>query len=93
MERSGLPDEGFDAAAAGIILGMAGARVLWVFEHLAEERGIDLRLSRGGMSWFGGFAGGVVAGLLVVELDRPLKLTVLVAAPPTLVVGHTTGKI
>ena len=64
-----------------------------MFEQLAEEPVIDLRLSRGGMSWFGGFLGGVVSGLLVVQLDRPLKLAVLVAAPQTLVVGHAIGKI
>ena len=58
LRRSGLPDTALDAAVAGVVGGMAGAKLLWVFEHLGEEPFIDLLLSRGGMSWFGGFAGG-----------------------------------
>lgn len=57
-----MPDENFDAAAAGIMLGMGDARALWAFERLSEEPAIDLRLGRGGMSWFGGFAGGSSSG-------------------------------
>jgi len=43
--------------------GFAGAKLLWVVEHLGEEPAVDLLLSRGGMSWCGGFAGGLLAGL------------------------------
>ena len=72
---------------------MAGAKVLWVFEHLGEEPAVDLLLSRGGMSWFGGFAGGVVAGLLVMQLKRLPKVAMLAAASPALAVGHAIGRI
>jgi prolipoprotein diacylglyceryltransferase len=67
LRLSGLPDEGVDAAVAGMIGGLAGAKLLWVLEHLREESVGDLLLSRGGMSWFGGFAGGVLAGLMVMH--------------------------
>ncbi|MGH9372309.1 MAG: prolipoprotein diacylglyceryl transferase [Vicinamibacterales bacterium] len=93
LRRSGLPDEGVDAAIAGVAGGMAGAKLLWVFEHLGEEPVIDLLLSRGGMSWFGGFAGGVLAGLVVMQLKRLPKVAVLAAATPALTVGHAIGRI
>jgi phosphatidylglycerol:prolipoprotein diacylglycerol transferase len=93
LRRSGLPDEGIDAAIAGVIGGMAGAKLLWVFEHLGEEPVIDLLLSRGGMSWFGGFAGGVLAGLVVMQRKRLPKVAILAAATPALAVGHAIGRI
>jgi prolipoprotein diacylglyceryltransferase len=36
------------------------------------------------MSWFGGFAGGVLAGLMVVRRKRLPKVQVLAAATPAL---------
>jgi phosphatidylglycerol:prolipoprotein diacylglycerol transferase len=72
---------------------MAGAKLLWVFEHLGEEPAIDLLLNRGGMSWFGGFAGGVLAGLLVMQQKRLPKVAILAAATPALAVGHAIGRI
>lgn len=93
LRRSGLPEDGIDAALAGVIGGMAGAKLLWVLEHLGEEPAIDLLLSRGGMSWFGGFAGGVLAGLLVMQRKRLPKVVVLAVATPALAVGHAIGRI
>jgi phosphatidylglycerol:prolipoprotein diacylglycerol transferase len=37
LRRSGLPSSALDAAIAGVIGGMAGAKLLWVFEHIREE--------------------------------------------------------
>jgi prolipoprotein diacylglyceryltransferase len=39
------------------------------------------------MSWFGGFAGGVLAGLMVVHRKRLPKVRVLAVATPALAVG------
>ena len=93
LRRSGLPAEALDAAIAGIIGGLAGAKLLWVIEHLGEEHVLDLLLSRGGMSWFGGFIGGVLAGLLVMWRKRLPKIAVLAAATPALAFGHLIGRI
>ncbi len=93
LRRSRLAEDGLDAAVAGIIGGMAGAKLLWVLEHLGEEPAIDLLLSRGGMSWFGGFAGGVLAGLLVMHAKRLPKIAILAVATPALAVGHAIGRI
>ena len=93
LRRSGLPGEALDAALAGIVGGLAGAKLLWVAEHFGEEPLLDLILSRGGMSWFGGFAGGVLAGLVVMHRKRLPIVPVLAAATPALAVGHAIGRI
>ena len=93
LRRSALPAEGLDAAIAGVIGGLAGAKLLWVVEHLGEEPFVDLLLSRGGMSWFGGFTGGVLAGLFVMWRKRLPKIAVLAAATPALAFGHLIGRI
>ena len=93
LRRVGLPGEAIDAGVAGVVGGMAGAKLLWVVEHLGEEPVLQLLLSRGGMSWFGGFAGGVIGGLLVMHRKHLPKMAVLAAATPGLVVGHAIGRI
>jgi len=93
LVRSSLPLDGVDAAVAGIIGGLAGAKLLWVFEHLRDEPVLDLLLSRGGMSWFGGFAGGLLAGLVVMRWKRLPILPILAAATPALAAGHAIGRI
>ena len=42
LYRSGLPESGIDAAMAGLLGGLAGAKLLWVFEHFGEEPLQDL---------------------------------------------------
>lgn len=69
-----------DAALAGVIGGMVGAKLLWVAEHAGEEPLVDLLLSRGGMSWFGGSAGGLLAGVGVMVRKRIPVLPTLAAA-------------
>ncbi len=91
--RTGLPDGALDIGLAGVVGGLAGAKLLWVIEHLGEESIANLLLSRGGMSWFGGLAGGLVAGLLLMHRRRLPTVAVLAAATPGLAVGHAIGRI
>jgi phosphatidylglycerol:prolipoprotein diacylglycerol transferase len=93
LKRSGLPEEATNAAVAGVIGGLLGAKLLWTAEHAAEEPILSLLLSRGGMSWFGGFVGGIVAGLLVMRRQRLPIVTTLAAATPGLAFGHAIGRI
>jgi len=93
LRRSALPESGFDAAVAGVIGGLAGAKLLWIVEHLGEAPFFDLVLSRGGMSWFGGFAGGILAGIWVMQRRRLPKIAVLAAATPALAIGQAIGRI
>ncbi len=83
---------GVDAALVGVLGGLAGAKALYVFEHLPEGLGETL-LSRGGMSWFGGLVGGLVAGLIVVRIKRLPVMPLLSAAAPALTLGQAVGRI
>ena len=78
---------------AGLLGGLAGAKLLWVAENLGDAPALELLLSRGGMSWFGGFAGGVAAGLWVIGRKRLPAMTVLAAASPALAAGNDIGRI
>ena len=70
LGRSRLPESASDAALAGLIGGLIGAKLLYAVEHMAEEPFLSLLLSRAGMSWFGGFAGGVGAALVLMRWRR-----------------------
>ena len=91
--RAGLPAAALDAGYAGVFGGLIGAKLLWVAEHFGEEPFADLLLSRGGMSWFGGFAGGIAAGLIVFRAKRLPVMATLAAATPGLAIGHAIGRI
>ena len=93
LRASGLPEQATDSAIAGLFGGLAGAKLLYVFEHMAEEPVWALLTDRGGMSWFGGLVGGLAAGLLMMVLKRWPVVPVLSAATPALAVGHLLGRI
>jgi phosphatidylglycerol:prolipoprotein diacylglycerol transferase len=91
--RAGLPDTVTDVGVAGVIGGLIGAKLLWTLEHAGEEPLLQLLTSRGGMSWFGGFAGGLLAGAVAMWRARLSLLPVLAAAAPGLAAGHALGRI
>jgi phosphatidylglycerol:prolipoprotein diacylglycerol transferase len=93
LMRSGVDlAKGTDTALVGVLGGLAGAKLLYVFEHWAEPLS-DTLLSRGGMSWFGGLTGGVLAGLAMIAWQRLPLMTMLSAAAPALALGHAVGRI
>jgi phosphatidylglycerol:prolipoprotein diacylglycerol transferase len=93
LRRAGLPDNTTEVGMAGILGGLAGAKLLWVAEHFGEEPAGSLLLSRGGMSWFGGLAGGLLAGIWLIRRRRLPLVSVLAAATPGLAVGHAIGRV
>ena len=93
LARSGLPEAALDAAVYGLVGGLLGAKLLYVFEHLDESSFFSLFLDRGGMSWFGGFAGGLLAGFLTIRAKRWPLVAVLAAATPALAIGQLLGRI
>lgn len=91
---SGLPEQTLDAAMVGLVGGLAGAKLVWAIEHVGRQGAfLELLLSRGGLSWFGGFAGGLAAGLTWLYLHRIPVLPVLAAATPSLAVAHAIGRV
>lgn len=93
INRAGLPQDAIDAAFAGIFGGLLGAKLWWTVEFYDTAPYLSLLFSRGGLSWFGGFAFGLAAGLLVIRLKRLPLLAVLAAATPALAIGHAIGRI
>ena len=91
--RRGLPDAATDAAIAGLFGGLAGAKLLYVAEHASIEPVWSLLTDRGGMSWFGGFVGGLLAGFVTIRVKRWPLVPVLAAATPGLAVGQLLGRI
>lgn len=93
LSRAGLPDAALDAAVYGLVGGLVGAKLLYVFEHRAEGPFLGLLLDRGGMSWFGGFVGGLLAGYMTIRANGWSLVPVLAAATPALAVGQLLGRI
>jgi phosphatidylglycerol:prolipoprotein diacylglycerol transferase len=93
LARRGLPSQASDGAVFALLAGLAGAKLLWVYEHFGEDRTLSLLLSRGGLSWFGGLVAGLLVGIgyFVWRGYRPVP--VLAAATPGLAAGHAIGRI
>lgn len=94
LRQSRLPEDAVDAAVWGLLGGLLGAKVLWTIEHMGGGEPVtSLLFSRGGMSWFGGFVGGVGAALWVMRRRRWPMIPVVAAATPALAVGHAIGRV
>ena len=93
LKRASLPESGVDAAIAGVLGGLLGAKLLWTIEHAGQEPLANLLFSRGGMSWFGGLLGGVGAGVWMLHRRRVPIIAGLAAASPALAIGHAIGRI
>lgn len=93
LRRAGLPADAINAALAGVIGGLAGAKLIWAIEFRGTAPFLDLLLSRGGLSWFGGFAGGLTAGLTMLRRYRVPLVRGLAAASPALALGHAIGRV
>ena len=93
LTRRRLPASGVDAAIAGVIGGLVGAKVIWTIEFAGAAPWQDLLFSRGGLSWFGGLVGGVGTGLWMLGRQRIPLLPALAAASPGLALGHAIGRV
>ena len=93
LARSRLPRDAIDAAIAGLVGGLVGAKLLWALEFSGQQPLASLLFSRGGFSWFGGFIGGVSTGLWMLHRRRIPIVRALAAATPALAIGHAIGRI
>jgi thiosulfate reductase cytochrome b subunit len=87
-----VPASALDAAIAGLLGGMIGAKLLFVAEHAGQEPFLTLLLDRGGLSWFGGFAGGIGLGALTLMLRKLSILRALASVTPALAIGQMFGR-
>ena len=93
LRSSRLPADAVNGAIIGLLAGLAGAKLLYVAEHLGEDRFFSLLLSRGGLSWFGGLFAGICAALAYFRWRRWPILAIVSAATPALAVGHALGRV
>lgn len=93
LRRSGLPENAVNAAAVGIIGGLIGAKLIWTIEFAGTDALTALLFSRSGLSWFGGFLGGVGSGLWMLHHYRVPLVPALAAATPALAIGQAIGRI
>ena len=93
LRRAGLPGDAMNAALAGVLGGLAGAKLIWAIEFRGTAPFLDLLLSRGGLSWFGGLAGGLTAGLTALRSYGVPLVRGLAAASPGLALGHAIGRV
>jgi len=93
LRRAGFPADAINAALAGVLGGLAGAKLIWAIEFRHTAPFLDLVLSRGGLSWFGGFAGGLAAGLTTLRGYGVPLVRGLAAASPGLALGHAIGRV
>jgi phosphatidylglycerol---prolipoprotein diacylglyceryl transferase len=93
LTRAGLPQDAVDAAVAGVIGGLIGAKLLWSLEFYGQAPFTSLLFSRGGLSWFGGLLGGVGTGLWMLRRKRVPIVPALAAAVPALALGHAIGRV
>ncbi len=93
LKARALPASALDAAIAGLFGGIIGAKLLFVAEHAGEERFLRLLLDRGGLSWFGGLAGGLGLGILVLARHKLPLVPVMAASVPAVAIGQMFGRI
>ncbi len=97
FEREGLErDDAWRVTVWCLVGGILGSKIWYAFEQLArgEPGGLAEHLiSRGGLTWYGGLIGGVVAAILCVRAARLPWFSVFNAAAPTLAIGQALGRV
>ncbi len=96
MERTGHdPDRAWDLVFMAVLGGVIGAKAYYVllnYEALLADP-LSAIFSRGGMVWYGGFAGALL--LIVIEIKRrslPLGQMADLCSP-TLAIGYAVGRM
>ena len=96
MERTGHdPDRAWDLVFMAVLGGVIGAKAYYVllnYEALLANP-LSAIFSRGGMVWYGGFAGALL--LIVIEIKRrslPLG-QIADLCSPTLAIGYAVGRM
>ena len=96
FEKVGLSrDDAWGVATWCLIGGIVGSKLWFVVESYARGQGdlIGLLSSRGGLTWYGGLLGGVIAAYLSVRLRGLPWNTVCNCAAPSLAIGQALGRV
>ncbi len=85
-----------NTAFAALVGGIIGARVLFValdWRFFAEHPAEIVMLNRGGLVWYGGFAGGVLAALLHARHRKQSVARVFDIFVPPLALAQAVGRV
>lgn len=89
------PEIAWEIVLAGAIGGVVGARSLAILESLEDfdhYSWTEVLLSRGGLTWYGGFLGGAIGVIIVLVWRRLSVVTICDAASPELLLGYAFGR-
>jgi phosphatidylglycerol:prolipoprotein diacylglycerol transferase len=90
------PDQLVDFTSLALLGGLVGSRLLYVvleWEHFAQHPAAILAIWEGGLIWYGGFAGGLLAGWLYARAKRLDFIRVADQCIPFLALGHAIGRM
>lgn len=90
------PDIVFNFCFLVFISGIMGARLLYVIENLSyylKSPFEVIMLTRGGLSWFGGFTSAVLTGVIYLKIKRLLIYKVLDLMCPFVALGQAIGRV
>lgn len=79
-----------------LVAGVFGARALYVLEHIEDFRGSALSvlaLWQGGLTLYGGIAGGIAAGVLAAPYLKLPRWTAADALAPSIALGTAFGRV
>lgn len=82
-----------------VLGGFLGAKLWWFVEELARNPGTSVSTLftveglRGGLTWYGGFIGGAIGGLIASRRYGVPLLDTLNAGAPALAASHAIGRI
>lgn len=86
----------FNLIFLSLVSGIIGARIFYVIEHFSyyRENLIEIfALQKGGLSWFGGLTGGLIAGIYFVKKNKFSVLSICDLLMPYLALGQAIGRI
>ncbi len=89
------PDHITDVAIWALLGGIVGARALYVIEYPEEFSNIGevFKIWKGGLVFYGGFIGAVLAGLIVIKRRQLQALNALDILVPSVALGQAFGRI
>jgi len=98
LNREGLaPDRVYDMAIWMVVVGLIGARVLFVWENYQQFMHQPwykvFALNEGGISQWGGIFGALIGGWIWCRRNQVDFLTVIDAAGPATAIGFAIGRI
>jgi phosphatidylglycerol:prolipoprotein diacylglycerol transferase len=97
FEKAGLTrDDAWRVVVWCLVGGILGSKIWYALEQVVRgDPGtlFDHLISRGGLTWYGGLAGGILAAILCIRVAKLPWLTVFNAAAPTLAIGQALGRV